>query len=161
MIIFLIYMQIIYMEERQEYPVRKLANDTNNCWTKKKYFKINFIGVQLIYNVVLVSAVQQSESVMHIHVFTLFQIIFPYKLLKNIEQRSLSYNSRFLLLFYFVYSSVYVSIPVPSLSPTVSPLVTINLFYMSVTLFLFCKYVYFYHFLDSIDKQCHTIFVFL
>ena len=72
MIISLIFMQIIYMEERQEYPVRKLDNDTNNYWTKKKYFKINFIGVKLIYNVVLVSAVQQSESVMHIHVFTLF-----------------------------------------------------------------------------------------
>ena len=160
MIISLIFMQIIYMEERQEYPVRKLANDTNNCWTKKKYFKINFIGVQLIYNV-LVSAVQQSDSVMHIHVFTLFQIIFPHRLFKNIEQSSLSYNSGFLLVFYFVYSSVYVSIPGPSLSPSVSPLVTINLFYMSVTLFLFCKYVYFYHFLDSIDKQCHTIFGFL
>jgi len=31
------------------------------------FFLINFIGVLLIYNVVLVSAVQQSESVMHIH----------------------------------------------------------------------------------------------
>ena len=35
------------------------------------YFKI-FIGVQLIYNVVLVSGVQQSDSVMHIHIPTPF-----------------------------------------------------------------------------------------
>ena len=31
-----------------------------------------FIGVQLIYNVVLISGVQQSESVVHIHISTLF-----------------------------------------------------------------------------------------
>ena len=35
------------------------------------FFKI-FIGVELIYNVVLVSGVQQSESVIHIHISTLF-----------------------------------------------------------------------------------------
>ena len=34
-------------------------------------FKI-FIGVELIYNVVLVSGAKQSESVIHIHVSTLF-----------------------------------------------------------------------------------------
>ena len=31
-----------------------------------------FIGVQLIYNVVFVSGVQQSESVIHTHISTLF-----------------------------------------------------------------------------------------
>ena len=36
------------------------------------FFKLIFIGVWLIYNVVLVSAVQQSESVIHIHVSILF-----------------------------------------------------------------------------------------
>ena len=51
-------------------------------------FKI-FIRVQLIYNVVLVSAVQQSESVIHIHISTLFQILFPYGSLQSIEQSSL------------------------------------------------------------------------
>ena len=34
-----------------------------------------YIGVQLIYNVVLVSGVQQSDSVIHISV--LFQILLP------------------------------------------------------------------------------------
>ena len=33
--------------------------------------KFNFIGVQLIYNVVLVSGVQQSDSAVHIHIFIL------------------------------------------------------------------------------------------
>ena len=36
------------------------------------FLKLIFIGVQLIYNVVLVSALQQSESVIHIHISTLF-----------------------------------------------------------------------------------------
>ena len=32
------------------------------------FFKLNFIGVQLTYKVVLVSGVQQSKSVIHIHI---------------------------------------------------------------------------------------------
>ena len=47
------------------------------------------MGVQLIYNVVLVSGVQQSGSVIHTHVSLLFQIIFLFRLLHNIEQSSL------------------------------------------------------------------------
>ena len=43
-------------------------------------FFLNFIGVELIYTVVLVSSVQHSDSVIHIHVFILFQIRFPYRL---------------------------------------------------------------------------------
>ena len=36
-------------------------------------FKIIFIVVQLIYNVVLVSIVQQSDSIIHIHTSTPFK----------------------------------------------------------------------------------------
>ena len=35
-------------------------------------FYFTFIGVQLIYSVVLVYAVQQSISVIHIHIFILY-----------------------------------------------------------------------------------------
>ena len=56
------------------------------------FFKLIFFGVQLIYNVVLVSAVQQRESVIHIHMSTLFQIIFQYRSLQSIEQSSLCYT---------------------------------------------------------------------
>ena len=55
------------------------------------FFKI-FIGVYLIYNVVLVSGVQQTESIIHIHISTLFQILFPYRPLQSIEQSSLCYK---------------------------------------------------------------------
>ena len=43
---------------------------------------INFIGVYLIYNVVLVSAIQQSDSVIHVHISTLFKILFLHRSLE-------------------------------------------------------------------------------
>ena len=56
----------------------------------KFYFIIFFnflfyIGVELINNVVLVSGIQESDSVIHIHVSLLFQILFPFRLLHNIK----------------------------------------------------------------------------
>ena len=57
-------------------------------------FFLNFlfyIGVQLINNVVLVSGVQRSDSVTHVHVSLLFQILFLFRLLHNTEQSSLCY----------------------------------------------------------------------
>ena len=51
-----------------------------------------YIGVELINNVVLVSGVQQSDSVMHIYISILFQILFPFRLLQSIEQSSLCYT---------------------------------------------------------------------
>ena len=47
--------------------------------------------MQFIYNVVLVSGVQQSASFLHILIFTLFKILFPYRSLQSIEQSSLCY----------------------------------------------------------------------
>ena len=43
-----------------------------------------FIGVQFIYIVVLVSAVQQNESIKHLHISTLFKILFSYRPLQSI-----------------------------------------------------------------------------
>ena len=37
-------------------------------WESTVSFKKCFIGIQLIYNIVLVSGVQQSESVIHTHI---------------------------------------------------------------------------------------------
>ena len=48
-------------------------------------FEKNFIGAQPIFNVVLVSAVQQSDSVIHTHIATLFQILLPYRSLQSTE----------------------------------------------------------------------------
>ena len=46
----------------------------------------------MINNVVLVSGVQQSDSVIHIHVSILFQVLFLFKLLQSVEQSSLGYT---------------------------------------------------------------------
>ena len=53
---------------------------------------IFYIGVWLINSVLLVSGVQQSDSIIHVHVSILFQILFPFRLLHNIEQSSLCYT---------------------------------------------------------------------
>ena len=69
------------------------------------------IEVSLIYNVVLVSGVQQSDSVIHTYIYIsspslclslylslylsiyiLFQILFSYRLLQDIEYSSLCYT---------------------------------------------------------------------
>ena len=39
----------------------------------------------MIYNVVLVSGIQQSDSVIRIHIPILFQILFSYMLSRHIE----------------------------------------------------------------------------
>ena len=64
-----------------------------------------FIGVQLIYNIVLVSGVQQSESIMCIYVYPPFlKAFFPYGLLQSVEFPVLySWSS---LVIYFLHNSV-------------------------------------------------------
>ena len=43
----------------------------------------------MINNVVSVSGGQQSDSDIHVPVFILFQVLFPFRVLQNIEQSSL------------------------------------------------------------------------
>ena len=47
-------------------------------------FNLFLIEVYLIYNVVLVSGVQQSDSVIY-YIYILFHILFPYGLLQDIN----------------------------------------------------------------------------
>ena len=56
-------------------------------------FSFNFISYWSTadLNVVLISGVQQSDSVIHISI--LFQILFPFRLLQSIKQSSLCYTA--------------------------------------------------------------------
>ena len=55
-------------------------------------FCLIFIGVQLIYSVVLVSSISQSELAVQIHISPLFKIFFSQnRLLQNAEQNFLCY----------------------------------------------------------------------
>lgn len=49
-----------------------------------------FIEIRLIYIVVLVSGVQHSDSgYIYTHIYVIFQIVFLYRLIQNIEYSSL------------------------------------------------------------------------
>ena len=50
-----------------------------NYWAHRVFFPLIFIGVELLYNVVSVFAVQQSESAIHTHISPLFWISFPFR----------------------------------------------------------------------------------
>ena len=52
------------------------------------FYYWNIIDLQFLW----VSDVQQSDSVTHIDICILFQILFPYRLLQNIEYSSLLYT---------------------------------------------------------------------
>ena len=56
------------------YPFWYVYSDISFFFLIKKIFLIKkkIIGVELIYNVVFISAVQHSESVIHVHISTLF-----------------------------------------------------------------------------------------
>ena len=66
----------------------------DSSWGIFTYIKVskNFIGVRLIYNVVLFSGVWQRESVTHIPMSTLFKIPFPHGSLSHTEQSSGCYT---------------------------------------------------------------------
>ena len=60
----------------------------------------------MTYNFVVLSAVQQSESVTHIHVFTVFSFFSPIDHYRVPVEFSMLCN-RFLLVVYFICSTVY------------------------------------------------------
>ena len=74
------------------------------------YFKLIVIGVQLLYNVMLISTVQQNESAIHIHISPPFGTSFPFRSPQGIKQNSLCHTVCTYYLFYII-NSVYVSGP--------------------------------------------------
>ena len=105
----------------------------------------------MLYNVVFVCDVLQSESAIHMHtyIFSLFWISFSFRSLQSSEEFLVLF-SRFLLVICFLYSSVYVNSNIlfhtTPLRPTSPPPVSTHLSCMSVSLFLLCKQVHLYHF---------------
>ena len=77
---------------------RKCSDQSNFLTSKLVYQPLIFfffsfyVGEQLVNNVVLASGIQESDSVIHTHISILFQILFPFRLLQNIEQSSLCYT---------------------------------------------------------------------
>ena len=99
-------------------------------------------------NVVLISGVQQSDSVIHMDVYIPSQILSQWGWLENIVLSSLCYTVDPCWFSILNISSVYMfienSLIIPSLYPYV--LATTSSFSKSVGLPLFCKQVHPYHF---------------
>ena len=122
---------------------------------------IFFTEVQLIYNVVLVSAVQKRESAIHIHISPLFWISFPFRSPQSIEQSSLCYKQ--VLISYLFYTQQCIcqsqspNHPTPPYPPWCPYICSLHLcLYVCFADMLICII-----FLDSIYKRYYTIFVFL
>ena len=85
-------------------------------------FLLIFIAIELLYDVVLLSSVQQSESAVCIHISPCFWISFPFRPPQSIEQIEFPVlYSRFSLVICFIHSSVYMSVPISKFIPPVLP----------------------------------------
>ena len=101
--------------------------------------QLNNSNKQLLYNIVLVSAVRQSESAICIHISPLLGISFPSRSPPSTESSSLCYTvGPHSLFICFIHSSViWRSQLIPPSHPP--SLVSIHLFSTSVSLFLLCE----------------------
>ena len=77
------------------------------------------IAQRIIFSILWYTIMEKNikKECVYIHVSTLFQILFPFRLLQNTEQSSLLLYSRSLLVIYFIYSSVYMSVPISQFIP--------------------------------------------
>ena len=109
-------------------------------WKSSFFKKLIFVGVQLLYNVVLVSTVQQNRSATYIYIYTL-----PFGLPSHSGHHSalsrVPCAIQYVLINYLFYTQYQQRICVnPDLPiPPTSPLVSVHFLSMSVSLFLLCK----------------------
>ena len=115
--------------------------------------KLFFIKVQLIYNVLSISAVQQSDPVIHIYTFFFSYYLLSYSITSDWIQFSVLY-SRTSLLIHFKCNNLH--LPTPNSQSIPLPpcfhLATTSLFSVSMSLFLFCRQVHLCYTLDSTYK---------
>ena len=86
------------------------------------FLKLIFIGVQLLYSVVLVSTAQQSESAIRIYIYIYIPSFLDFPPIQVSKEHSVEFPelySRFSLFIYFIHSinSVYMSIPISQFIP--------------------------------------------
>ena len=109
------------------------------------FFKFS-IGVQLLYSVVFISAIEQRETAACIYTSLLFFLIsFPFRSPQSIKQSSLWYTAGSHQLLFHTYQCMYVNHSLTIHTPFPC-LVSTYLFSTSVSLFLPCKQVHLYQF---------------
>ena len=111
----------------------------------------------------ITSAVQQSDSLINIHISILFPILFPCRFSKNDWESSLCYTVGFHwpAIPYTIVCICQPQTTSPSLLPNLSPLITIHLFSKSVSLFPLFKNVHLCFFLEFTCKWYNVMFVFV
>ena len=62
--------------ETLEYTIVMVFSMHHNLLKELFVVLVNFIEVELIYSLVLISTVQQSDSVIHIYVYILLHVLF-------------------------------------------------------------------------------------
>ena len=109
------------------YTYTRINRHTLHTYTHSPYSFVFYIGVELINNVVLMSGVQQSDSVIHIYVSILFQILFPFRLFQKIERSSLcdTVDPCWLSILNIAVCTCQSQAPILSFPPPFSPPVTI------------------------------------
>ena len=114
-------------------------------------FFFNFTEVQLIYNIVLISTVQQIDSAIQIYTFP---YSFPLWFIPGYWIQFPVLCSRTILFIHPIYikKSLHLLIPNCYSFPPPALLATTSLFFMSVSLFLFCTYIHLCCILDSTYK---------
>ena len=106
----------------------------------------------MLYNIVLVSAIQQCESAISIHVSLPLEHplhphhILPLSVVTEHQVELTALYSHFQLAIFFTYASMYVSTLLFQFVPhSPSPTVSTSLFSMSASPLLPCKQVHLYH----------------
>ena len=114
------------------------------CPPLKPLLFIYLIDIQLVYSVVLVPGVQQSDSVLHICVY-IYRYIFFFRLLSIIGYYKIlnivpcAIQQALVVYLFYIQQCVSANPKLLIYPSPPFPLVTISLFSMSVNLFLFCK----------------------
>ena len=130
------------------------------------FFKLNVIGVQLLYNVVLLATVQQSQSAICIHISPFLGISIPFRSPHSTEQSSLSYTVGFQQLpILDIVSILYIcqsqSPNSPDLTPPFPLGIHTSVLYVCVFISVLQIRSSIPFFLDSTYMHQYTIFLFL
>ena len=85
---------LLYRRRNKLRGVKQISPDHHNNITFFFLLVFVFIEILLIYNIVLVSGIQCKLIQLYTCIYTLFQILFHYRLSQNVEYSSLCYTVR-------------------------------------------------------------------
>ena len=102
----------------------------------------------MLYNVLLVSALQQSKSAICLHISLLFWIFFPFRSVQSIEKSSLCHTVCSYWLFYFIHSInsvcvyiyIYIYMYIVNLSLPIHITPSIPPWYLYISFLCLCLY---------------------